>query len=333
MEFHSVHKPFHHSNLGDKKHQMVNLNCRLETYLGRVKLLEEENALLAKEVQTHRALTRRNGLEEELQQARLEVDAAWRDRVFTELEISRLAEQLQALDLQRQKEAQAQVEAKMKLEQSRKELEEEQTAQIWLREKINQLELEMRYLIKTHKEDMAPWEATLNQSRATVPPIQAQRGNQMPNLLQLGQEYSQRAAEVWQEAAEAHQGQLAWLENSLNQARKHLTQVGQEVSESQLKIQVLKKEIASAHDVRLHLKKTVAQQEARYQQLQDHLEGLEAEKEELLKQIGHVLHQKRGLLQVKISLGLEVATYRAVLDSESLGGDISLLRNRSTTGN
>lgn len=266
-----MHKTFHHSHLGEEKQQMLNLNRRLETYLNRVKLLEEENSLLAKEIQALRcsnqgASARRKGMEDELQQARLMVDAAWRDRVHTELEVGRLSEELQALDQQRQREAQAQVKAKMKLEQSRKELEEERRAQIWLREKVSQLEHEMRHLIQTHQEDVAHLEATMTHARATVPPTLAQRGIQTPNLLQLGQEYSQSATRAWQEAAEVYQGQLARLEESLNQARGRLTQVGQEKSESLLKLQALQKEIATAQEVRLHLEKAVAQQGHKYSQ-------------------------------------------------------------------
>ncbi|XP_037641544.1 nestin [Sebastes umbrosus] len=333
MELHSLHKTFHHGHLGEEKHQMLNLNRRLETYLGRVKVLEEENAQLAKEIQAlrrsnHGASTQRMGLKEELLQARLEVDAAWRDRVHTEMEVCRVAEELQALDLQRQREAQAQMEAKRKMEQSRKELEEEQRAQIWLREKVSQLEDEMRYLIQTHQEDVAHLEATLTHSRATMPPTLAQRGNQTPNLLQLGQEYSQSATRAWQETAETYQGQLDQLEESLNQARNRLTQVGQEKSESQLKLRALEKELASAHNVRLHLEKTAAQQGDGYsqeiQQLQEHWEGLQAEKEELGQEIDHLVLENRGLLQQKKSLGQEVATYRALLDRESFKGNISL---------
>lgn len=243
---------------------MLNLNRRLETYLNRVKLLEEENTLLAKEIQAlrrsrHGASTRRKGLEEELQQTRLELDAAWRDRVHTELEVGRLTEEFQGLDLQRQREAQAHIKAKTMVDQSRKELEGEQRAQIWLREKVNHLEHEMRLLVQTHQEDVAHFEATLIHSKATMPPTLAQRSNQAPNLLHLGQEYSQRATRAWQEAAETYQGQLAQLEESLNQARGRLTQVDQEKREIQLKLQALEKEIASAQNVRLHLEKSAAQ--------------------------------------------------------------------------
>ncbi|CAK6974994.1 nestin [Scomber scombrus] len=334
MELHRVHQPFYHSHLGDEKHQMLNLNQRLETYLSQVKLLEEENAHLAKEIQAlrhsnHGALSHRKSLEEELRQARLEVDAAWKDRVYTEVEVGKLTEELQTLDLQRQKVAQARVDANKKSEKSRQELEEEHRAQIWLKQKVSQLEHEMTHLIQTHQDNVAHLEAKITHSRAAVPTTFAQRGNLTPNLLQLDQEYSQRANRAWQETAEAHQGQLAWLEESLNQARSRLMQVGQEKSESQLKLRALEKEIASAQDVRMHLEKTAFQQRDKHsleiQQLQDHLEGLEAEKGELGQQIDCLLLKNRDLLQQKMSLGMEVSTYRALLDSESLGGNISLL--------
>ncbi|KAF7644372.1 hypothetical protein LDENG_00223070 [Lucifuga dentata] len=331
MELH-MHKHFHHSQQGDDRSQMLNLNRRLETYLGRVKLLEGENELLCKEIRAlrcsgHKASSCRKGLEEELQRARLELDEAWRERTLTELEVCKLSEELRALDLQGQREAEAWREAKMKLEQSRKELEEEQRAQIWLREKVNQLEQEMKFLIQTHQEDMAHMEATLTRSRTTAPPMSAPMGNQMPNLLQLGQKYSQRATRAWQEATEAYQGQLERLEESLNQTRSCLTHVGQERSESLLKLQALEKELGSAQDIRIHLETTAAQQRDRHSQeiqiLQEHLRDLETEKEELGQQIDRLVGENRGLLQLKMSLGLEVATYRALLDGESLRGDVS----------
>lgn len=254
---------------------MLNLNQRLETYLSRVKLLEDENVLLTEEIQALRCssrneATQREGLEKKLRQARLEVDSAWRDRAHMELEVGRLMEELQDLDVQRQREAQAQVKADKMLEHSRKEMEEEQRAQTWLRETLAQLEQEMRHLIQKHHEDVAHMEATLHQSRATVPPTLAHRASQRANVLQLGQEYSQQATRAWQEAAQAYQGQLAHLEESVNQARSRLTHVSQEKSESQLKLQLLEKEIATAQDIKMHLEKTVAQQGQNYsQQIQE----------------------------------------------------------------
>ncbi|KAF3839126.1 hypothetical protein F7725_017843 [Dissostichus mawsoni] len=128
-----LHKSFH---LGDEKHQMLNLNRRLETYLSRVKLLEQENALLEKEIEAMR-------------------------------------------------EAEAQLEARKKLEQSRKELEEEQRAQMWLRERVNQLEHEMMHLIQTHQEDL---EETLNQSRSRLSEVNKEKKESEMKLRALEKE-------------------------------------------------------------------------------------------------------------------------------------------------
>ncbi|KAM9310459.1 nestin [Pholidichthys leucotaenia] len=334
MEFYSGHKIFQPNHVGEEKQQMLDLNRRLETYLNRVKLLEEENTLLAKELQVMRsnhqgASSYKKGLEEELRQARLDVDAVWRDRVLTQWEVGKLTEELQALDLQRQMEAQAKVDAKTKLQQSRKELEEEERAQIWLREKVSQLEYEMKLLVQTHKEDVAHLEATLTQTRATLPHTMPQTCNRTPSIRELGHEFSQRTTRAWQEAAEAYQGQLIQLEESLNQARSRLAQVNQEKHESHLKLQALEQEIISAQEVRMHLEKTADQQRNKHgleiQKLQEYLGGLEVEKQDLGQQINHLLLENRDLLQMKMSLGLEVATYRALLDGESTRGNGSLV--------
>lgn len=269
MELRSVHTTFHHMN--EEKQQMLGLNRRLESYLSRVKLLEEENTLLVKELEAlrrsgHGAVARRKGMQEELQRARMEVEAAWRDKTNTELEVCRLSEELQALHMQRQVEAEEHVKARRAVDESRKELEVEQRAQMWLRQKVSQLEEEMINLVQIHQEDVANLEETFNQSRVTVPPMLAQRANQGASILQLGQEYHQRASRAWQEATEAYQGQLARLEETLDQTSNRLAQVGQETNQSQLRLRALEKEMASAQDVRMHLEKTVVQRRMEYEQ-------------------------------------------------------------------
>ncbi|KAK5891732.1 hypothetical protein CesoFtcFv8_012179 [Champsocephalus esox] len=336
-----LHKSFH---LGDEKHQMLNLNRRLETYLSRVKLLEQENALLEKEIEAMRCSnrgvsSRRKGLEEEMLQVRLEMDSAWMERVFAEMEVCKVAEELQNLDVQRQREAEAQLDARKKLEQSRQELEEEQRAQMWLREKVNQLEHEMMHLIQTHQEDVGRMEAETSRSRANMTPVLAQRGNHTLDLLQVGQDFSQRATRAWQVEAEVHQTQLDQLEETLNQSRSRLSEVNKEKKDSEMKLRALEKEMDSARDVRKRLERNAQQQGDGYREeirtLQEHWESLEAQKEELSDHIDHLLLENRGLQQQKVALGLEVATYRALLDAESLRGDISLSnhpRNISDAG-
>ncbi|XP_031645584.1 nestin isoform X2 [Oncorhynchus kisutch] len=327
MELHSLRH--HHSHRTDNKLQMLNLNQRLETYLGRVRLLEEENKLLCQELQALRVSGQggRMGLEDKLSLARQEVEEAWREKDRVELELGSLGEELQVLGLQRQWEADAHGEVKKKLADSRKQMEEERRAQIWLREKVSQLEKQIQFQIQTHQEDVAGFQATLIHVRPALPPPPPQTGTQLPSLQDLGEEYSQMAVRAWHEAAMVFQGQVDSLDESLNQARTRLAQVGQEKIESQLKLQALENELQSAQDRRQCLERSVAKQRdmqrQEIQNLQAHLEVLEMEKGALGNQIDTLLTESRGLVQLKMSLGMEVATYRALLDNKSLMGDFS----------
>ncbi|XP_055781826.1 nestin-like [Salvelinus fontinalis] len=327
MELHRLQH--HHSHRTDDKLQMLNLNQRLETYLGRVRLLEEENKLLCQEIQALRGSGQggRMGLEDKLSLARQEVEEAWREKDQVELELGSLGEELQVLGLQRQWEADAHGEVKKKLADSRKQMEEERRAQIWLREKVSQLEKQIQFQIQTHQEDVAGFQATLIHVRPALPPPPHQTGTQLPSLQELGEEYSQMAVRAWHEAAMVFQGQVDSLDESLNQARTRLAQVGQEKIESQLKLQALENELQSAQDRRQCLERSVGKQRDRQRQeiqnLQAHLDVLEMEKGALGNQIDTLLTESRGLLQLKMSLGMEVATYRALLDNESLKGDFS----------
>ncbi|XP_033837312.1 nestin [Periophthalmus magnuspinnatus] len=329
LPFTSIQPPSNH--YGGQREQMLNLNQRLETYLNRVKLLDEENAKLTKEIQTLRRNHRGNHeqqkfLDEELRCARREVDTMWKERVYAEVDVARLTEELQTLDLQLQRETQAHIEANAKVNQSRRELEEEHRAQIWLTEKVNQLEHEMKSLIQTHQEEVANMEAMLMQTK--VMPTMRPAVQQGPTLLELGEEYNQRAARAWQEAAEAYQGQLTRLEGSVNETRQSLIQVNKEKSESVLKLQNLDRELLGLQDLREHLEGTVNQQKESHcrdiQMLQEHLEALERERHTLAQKMDQLLQENRGLVQMKMSLSLEVATYRALLDNESLKRDTSL---------
>nr|XP_057909991.1 nestin [Doryrhamphus excisus] len=333
MELLSTHGHLPRGQLAQEKHQMLDLNRRLESYLGRVKFLEEENMLLTQEIQAlqrsnHSTSVRKKSMQEELRQTRAELDAAWRDRVCTEMEVNKLSEELKALDRHWQREAQAQAEAKTKLELSRKELEEEHRAQMWLRQKISQLEDEMSLLVQTHQQDVARLEGTLKHSRASVPPHFAQRGNPTSDLHQLEQELCHRASRAWQEMAETYEAQLVELEESLNQNRARLSQADREKSENQAKLRALERDMVSARDVRMHLERSADQQREEHRQnihkLQEHWEILEKEKEDLGQQLDLLVLENRGLLQQKMSLSIEVATYSALLDGEGLRRDITL---------
>lgn len=261
------------SYIGGEKYEMLELNRRLESYLNHVKLLEEDNQLLWREIQA----TRRNqdtggkkkAQKEALSLARKELQNAWREKYCVELEVSNLLEEIKELNILRQKEKSAQDEAKRKLEESRRELEDEKRMQIWLKEQATHLEKEISLQVQLHEEDLA---AVKSSCAFSKPVLMAPQHNQTLDLQGLGEEYFQRAAQAWREAAGTYQTQMKKLEDSLDQTRDHMAQIKQEKKVSQLQIQDLAKELESAKAKRKLMENNMVQQRQRHNQDLQHLQ-------------------------------------------------------------
>lgn len=252
---------------GEEKYEMLELNRRLESYLNHVKLLEGENQLLWEEIQTMRRNQdtggQRKAQEEALILARKELQNAWREKDHMEMEVSNLLEEIEKLNILRQKEKSAQAEAKRKLGESRNTLEDEKRMQIWLREQAAHLEKEISLQVQVHQDDLA---ALKSSSAFLKPVLMAPQQSQTLNLQGLGEEYSQRAAQAWREAASMYQTQMKKLEESLDQTRADMTLIKQEKTESQLQLQDLAKELECAKAKRELMEKNMVQLRQRQNQ-------------------------------------------------------------------
>ncbi|XP_007438449.1 nestin [Python bivittatus] len=309
-------------SLGEESLQMWDLNKRLEAYLARVKFLEEENELLKAEIQGLKGGSAENSwrakYEEEVVALRATLDQAYQEKCMVELARDSLYEEVQQVKSRCQKERAAHEEAKMFLSISKKEMEEEKRTHIWLREKATQLEKEIEALVEAHQEELLGLDQEMASFSQTFDSFRAGPVCFQPVEVE---DYAKRLSNIWKGAVETYKMEVSQLEASLCEAKENLWKATERNRQNQLQLQQLEKELASLKVRKKSLEDSLSQQWAQQQgdaeKLQMAMEALEEEKQSLRGQISHVLEDRQQLMHLKMSLSLEVATYRTLLEAES----------------
>ncbi|XP_029142601.1 nestin [Protobothrops mucrosquamatus] len=308
--------------LGEDSLQMWDLNKRLEAYLARVKFLEEENELLKAEIEGLKGglveTPWRAKYEAEVAALRVTLDRAYQEKCVAELARDSLHEEAQRVRSHCQRERAAQEEAKMLLSMGKKEMEEEKRAHIWLREKATQLEKEVEDLVEAHQEELLRLEQEMTSFSQSLDGFRA-----VPVCFQPVEveDYAKRLSNIWKGAVETYKTEVSQLEASLCEAKENLWKATERNRQNQLQLQQLEKELASHKARKVALEESLSQQWAQQQgdaeKLQMAMEALEEEKQSLRGQIAQVLEDRQQLMHLKMSLSLEVATYRTLLEAES----------------
>ncbi|NXG38675.1 TANA protein, partial [Dromaius novaehollandiae] len=302
--------------------QMWDLNKRLEAYLARVKFLEEENEVLRAEIRSAKGSpgedSWRTKYEEELRALRATLDDAFREKCSAELARDNLYEEIQHVKSRCQKEQAAREEAKKQLSMSKKELEEERRAQIWLKERALQLEKEVEALLEVHEEEKAGLDHEIASFSQSLESFRCVPVAFQPVEVE---DYSKRLSEIWKGAVETYKTEVSQLESSLCQAKESLWKAVEDNQQSQLQLQHLEKDLAGLRARKDMLEESLSrqwqEQRGEAEKFQLALEALEQEKQTLRAQIAQVLEDRQQLMHLKMSLSLEVATYRTLLEAES----------------
>ncbi|XP_005991729.1 nestin [Latimeria chalumnae] len=321
--------------LGEESLQMWDLNKRLENYLGRVKFLEEENELLRAEIKGLRGKADqkpwRSRCEEELEALRQNLEELGRDKAKVDLEKHNLSEEVKAVWNRCEKEKLARESAKKLLAESWKDMEEEKRAQIWLKEQAFQLESELQFLQSVHEEEKVRLQDEMEQLSQSFAEFQV-----VPATFRLVEveDFSGKLSEIWKGAVEVYGREVSQLEESLAEAKENLRSVVEGNKKNSLKMKSLQKEMENLKARKEILEKTLSDQWLKQceevETFQVEIESLEQTKYSLSEQIIQVLEDRHHLMHLKVSLGLEVATYRALLEAENVRLPMPVTGQRKT---